>query len=792
MIPLATPVAAAGPASAGATVRRAATASPFTVDVLRPFLRAHVARASSHARGGARVPLTTQASPSALCLATAYQDPYGDAGLLDADSYAIGYDCPSKTWAVVASDPTGIQSSLLGSFIMLIDRDRNTGTGCSGADVVAVVAYDDTSGGLDTGAINTPDCNTDHWSSRSELVSVDLPDSDTIGIAFPNSVISAGTFDWALLLTDFLDSTDSLPDSGWNQATTPTAPTVPGAPHIGTAKAGDERVAVSFGAPTTAGGSKILSYTADCRSSGGGSERLVTGTGSPISVDSLVNGASYQCRVVAHNSVGTGPWSAWSNSVIPATTPDAPNIRSVEGGNRKLTVAFTAPRSDGGSAIVAYTASCSSSDFGVAGTASATNSPIVVTGVTNGHTYTCHVNARNGIGHGPWSDWSADVMPTPTAPDVPTGTHAIAADGTVTVTYAPPLDDGGSAVVNYDVTLSDGETRNVASSDAPILFQGLVDGRSYNATVVAHNAVGPSQPATSNTVVPAGVTGQGVAPFHGGPSIKVNGTYQALPGDFNGDGHSDLLWYAPGTRADALWFGTAAGGFKTGSSPTINGVYKPVVGDFDGDGYTDVLWYAPGPAPDFLWHGASSGFMHSTPTTINGTYVTLVGDFNGDGRADVLWYAPGARADYLWLGGSSGFTGGPAINANGVYDPAAGDFNGDGYTDLLWYAPGKANDYLWNGGPSGFGANARQTINGRYQHLVGDFDGDGFGDIVWYAPGAPSDFLWRGGASGLHGSAPLSINGTYQGVPGDISGDGRTDIVWYAPGTAPDSIWLGG
>lgn len=115
------------------------------------------------------------------------------------------------------------------------------------------------------------------------------------------------------------------------------------------------------------------------------------------------------------------------------TVPGAPTIGTATAGNAQATVAFTAPGSAGGSAIIDYTATCG------AQTATAAASPITVTGLTNGVTYSCTVVATNSAGAG---NASAPVQVIPTfrsytAPS-PTGTGSITASFT-----------GGGATCNY-------------------------------------------------------------------------------------------------------------------------------------------------------------------------------------------------------------------------------------------------------------------------------------------------------------------------------------------------------
>jgi hypothetical protein len=116
--------------------------------------------------------------------------------------------------------------------------------------------------------------------------------------------------------------------------------TVPGAPTIGTATAGNAQATVTFTPPASNGGSAITGYTVTS------SPGNITGTGtaSPITVTGLTNGTAYTFTVTATNANGTGPASAASNSVTP-TGVTAPVLSgpSSATGPFNLTWTFTWP-----------------------------------------------------------------------------------------------------------------------------------------------------------------------------------------------------------------------------------------------------------------------------------------------------------------------------------------------------------------------------------------------------------------------------------------------------------------
>ena len=166
-------------------------------------------------------------------------------------------------------------------------------------------------------------------------------------------------------------------------------------------------------------------------------------------------------------------------------------------------------------------------------------------------------------------------------------------------------------------------------------------------------------------------------------------------GDFDGDGRSDILWRnSDGTVTN--WLGTSNGswvGNFANANVSLTTNWSIVgVGDFNGDGHDDVLWRnSSGTITD--WLGADQGSFVGNWTNANlnlstSWQVVGTGDFNGDGRSDILWRdANGTITD--WLGtANGGFVGNfnnAAINlGNNWQVMGVGDYNGDGRDDIAF------------------------------------------------------------------------------------------------------------
>jgi uncharacterized protein (TIGR02145 family) len=282
-------------------------------------------------------------------------------------------------------------------------------------------------------------------------------------------------------------ATNAIGNSIASSASNSVAPlTVPGAPTIGTATAGNAQATITFTAPVDYGGSAITGYTVI---SNPGS---ITGTGlvSPITVIGLTNGTAYTFTVTATNAIGTSIASSASNSVTPVapTTPGAPTIGTATAGNAQTVITFTAPVSNGGSAITGYTVTSSPGSI----TATGTSSPITVTGLNNGTAYTFTVTATNAIGNSAASSETNSVTPAIPVTDIDGNVYHVVTIGTQ-VWMAGNLKttkyNDGTAIPNIiDNTAWAAPTTGAYSDYSNTPANSTTYGRLYNWYAVDNNA----------------------------------------------------------------------------------------------------------------------------------------------------------------------------------------------------------------------------------------------------------------------------------------------------------------
>jgi uncharacterized protein (TIGR02145 family) len=91
------------------------------------------------------------------------------------------------------------------------------------------------------------------------------------------------------------------------------------------------------------------------------------------------------------------------------------------------------------------------------------------------------------------------------APDAPTNVVATAGDGSASVAFVAPTNNGGIDITEYTVTSNPGSFTQTGTT-SPISVTGLTNGTPYTFTVAARNLVGPSiESAPSAAVTPATV-----------------------------------------------------------------------------------------------------------------------------------------------------------------------------------------------------------------------------------------------------------------------------------------------
>jgi hypothetical protein len=152
--------------------------------------------------------------------------------------------------------------------------------------------------------------------------------------------------------------------------------------------------------------------------------------------------------------------------VLPSNLPTAPTITGITPGNTSLSVAFTAPSSNGGSAITDYKYSTNGgSSWTSAGT---TSSPISITGLSNGVSYNVQLRAVNangdGTATGSTSATTSAISTAVNASDMNFSSSSavqVAAGGTLTVDATPASNiqsltvaSTGKVTINNNYSLS--------------------------------------------------------------------------------------------------------------------------------------------------------------------------------------------------------------------------------------------------------------------------------------------------------------------------------------------------
>jgi hypothetical protein len=277
------------------------------------------------------------------------------------------------------------------------------------------------------------------------------------------------------------------------------ATSVPAAPTLTSAVAGNGRVALAWTAPWSDGGSPITSYTATA--SPGGATCSINGLG--CAIGGLTNEVTYSFTVAATNSVGTGPVSN-ALSARPGEAPSAPqSLATSPNLAAGIGLSWQAPLSSGSSSVSGYRI--------YRGTTSGTASLLATVGnvlsftdtaAANGGQYVYQVAAVNGFGQGLRSTEAAAQRGT--APSAPQAVSATTGGQGITVRWSSPAANGGSPITSYRIyrgTASGSETllASVGPDITNYLDKSVGRKTRYLYRVTAVNVLGESVPSNEVT-----------------------------------------------------------------------------------------------------------------------------------------------------------------------------------------------------------------------------------------------------------------------------------------------------
>jgi large repetitive protein len=280
------------------------------------------------------------------------------------------------------------------------------------------------------------------------------------------------------------------------------------------------------------------STTGVCTITSGGALTFVTAGSCTINADQAGNGAWNAASTVAQTFA------------VNAIVPGAPTIGAATAGDTQATVTFTAPASTGGAAILAGGYTVTANPGGSTGTGS--SSPITVTGLTNGVSYTFTVTATNSAGTGAASASSNSI--TPASPQTITFNNPGAQNFGTTPTLSASSSAGGGYVVTF--TSATPGVCNVSGTTLTFVTAGNC---TINANQAGDSSFLPaaqvSQTFTVNPIVP------------GAPTSPVATA---------GDTQASVAFVAPANNG-----GSAITGYTVTVNPPdvtpVNGASSPVV-----------------------------------------------------------------------------------------------------------------------------------------------------------------------------------------------------------------------
>ena len=279
------------------------------------------------------------------------------------------------------------------------------------------------------------------------------------------------------------------------------------------------------------------------------------------------------------------------------------------------------------------------------------------------------------------------------------------------------------------------------------IFSGFESGTSQLVTLL------PCDGSTLYAQISTNLNGEWQAPMTS-TYTAVQGCGSFGAGDFNGDGHPDLLWQNNTSAQVTVNYYGGSGGANLFGWSWLNIAGAPgwkLVGaaDFDSNGVPDLVWWNPTTRQATVnYYGGANGAGLLGWNWLNilgapGWTLVAVADFDGNGVPDLVWQNDAtAQVTVNYYGGpqGAGLIGWNWLNAAGAPGwkvVGAADFDRNGVPDLIWQnATTKqvtVNYYSGAGGATLLGWAWLNNVGVPGWSVVGanDFDGNGVPDLVW-------------------------------------------------------------
>jgi len=297
------------------------------------------------------------------------------------------------------------------------------------------------------------------------------------------------------------------------------APSIPGAPSILSSTISGTSVTVDF-TPAQQGGSPITNYQYSLDGGVTFTSFSPATIASPVTITGLTVGISYSVVLRAINSIGNGTNSDVLSVVIP-TAPFAPTGLSGTTTGTTATITFIAGL-NGGSPITNYKYSIDGGSTFMDLSPAVLSSPITISGLNAGTTYSVALRAVNAIGTGP-SSATLSITTTTSAPPAPISlSSSQIGTNSVTVSFTQSS-NGGNPITNYQYSTDGGSTFtsfSPAVTSSPVTITGLSSNTNYSIVLKPVNSIGIGASSSVLSVKTANIPGSLV--FNGSNKLSMS------------------------------------------------------------------------------------------------------------------------------------------------------------------------------------------------------------------------------------------------------------------------------